>query len=102
MDQARLSITVVEPSGTLDRIHAYWLWDGQGEGHMTLTCWGCAWTCYFGSMPADTVQEFFVKADTGYLVNKLGITPTLKQSKKHEQYLGRIIEAVKTKLREGN
>ncbi len=82
----------------LDAIQVFWVNVGFSQGHVVITCWGSAWTAYFGGMSGQTIQEFFASADTPYLVTKLGITPQLKQGKREHAYLGRIIDAVKAEL----
>jgi hypothetical protein len=81
----------------LDPIHAFWMNVGPGQGYVTLICYGNAWTAYFGAMGANTIQEFFRRADVGYLTSKLG-GQFLKASKRHDNYLGKIILAVKASL----
>ncbi len=95
-----LGVEAIEilPANGLDRIQAFWVNTAIGQGHVVLTCWGSAWTAYFGGMSGQTIQEFFANADTPYLVTKLGITPQLKQGKREHAYLGRIIDAVKAEL----
>jgi len=84
----------------LDWIYVYWSDVEPGKGHVTITCYGSAWCAYFGGMPGDTIRQFFQRADTSYLVTKLGITPQLKQTKQHANYLAKIIDAVKASLAE--
>jgi hypothetical protein len=82
----------------LDPIRVFW-WDAApGVGSVTITCYGAAWTAFFGAMPAETIREFFATANTDYLVTKLGITPHLYQRKRDHQYLARIIDAIKATL----
>ncbi len=88
----------IPPAGALDGIDVIWRNDEPGRGSVTITCWGSAWTCYFGGMCGETIQQFFARADTSYLVSKLGITPHLKGTKKDQQYLARVIDAVKTAM----
>jgi len=83
---------------SLDPILVYWNNCEPSQGYVTLVCWGCAWSCYFRAMSGKTIREFFAYADTPYLVNKLGNTQFLKQTKQHEKYLTRIVEAVKAHL----
>lgn len=94
-----VEVLTIAPAGALDSITVYWHNFSPGRGQVTLTCWGAAWTAYFGGMSGNTIQEFFAGADVGYLVNKLGFTQWLKSSKKHEDYLGRIVRAVQEELR---
>jgi hypothetical protein len=79
----------------LDPIEVFWRNIDAGKGSVTITCYGCAWTAYFGATGERTIQEFFAAADTDYLVTKLGITPLLKGRKRDHVYLARIVEAIK-------
>ena len=92
--------TEITEAPSLDAIDVYWQNRGPGQGSVTLCCFGSAWTAYFGAMNERSIQKFFADADTGYLVNKLGITPHLKQAKRDLLYLARIINAVKESLKQ--
>ena len=85
----------------LDSIRVYWHNVAPGKGYVTIVCWGCAWNSYFGGMGDGTIQDFFRRADTNYLVDKLGITQWLKQTKRHGAYLAKIINAVKAAMNNG-
>lgn len=85
----------------LDTIHVFWLDVDPGKGYVTIICFGQAWTAYFGGMGGGTIKEFFAKCDTGYMVTKMGITPMLKQSKRSDAYLGKIIDTVRDSLAQG-
>jgi hypothetical protein len=98
MSYEEVSSARIMGNATLDEVIVYWHNVGVGKGYVTLVCWGSAWTAYFGAMGEDTIQEFFSKANRGYLINKLGFTQWLKTSKRHEAYLGRVIDAVKSSL----
>lgn len=89
----------IEPAGSLDRIQVFLVDSARYKGSITITCWGCAWTAYFGGMMCPTIREFVLMIDVGYLVDKLGINPTLKQRKQDMAYLTRIVEAVKGALK---
>jgi len=89
----------VPSSDRLDSVTVYFTDYELGKGMVTLVCYGNAWSSYFGAMGGDTIREFFEKAGTGYLVNKLGYAQVLKQRKRDHVYLGRVIEAVKSHLR---
>lgn len=84
----------------LDAIHVYWVDVEPWKGYVTITCYGSAWTAYFGGMSGQTIREFFASADTGYLVSKMGITPHLKGTKRDHAYLGKIIDAVRRAIQE--
>lgn len=88
----------IEPDSSLDTIHVFWLDVEPGKGYVTIICFGQAWTAYFGGMGDRTIRQFFARADTDYMVTKMGIAPHLKQSKRNDAYLGRIIDAVRRNL----
>jgi len=54
----------------LDPVAAYLEDQGTGKGKITITCYGKAWTAYWGAMGCD-IREFILSADNGYLINKL-------------------------------
>lgn len=83
----------------MDSITVFWQDFEPNKGQVTILCWGSAWTCYFGGMGRKSIEEFFASASTSYLVIKLGFTQWAKSSKRHDAYLGRIIDAVKAKLK---
>ncbi len=43
----------------------------KGRGQITITCYGKAWTAYWGAMGDRTLSEFFCDCNTDYLANKL-------------------------------
>ncbi len=90
-------IEIPEAAG-LDAIQVYWYDIGPEKGHVTITCWGSAWTSYFGAMGGRTISQFFAACDRDYLETKLGITSHLKQGKAGRAYLGRIIAAIHAAL----
>lgn len=78
----------------LDQIHAFWMDVGPGQGYVTIICYGKSWTAYFGGMrDGQNIRQFFDRADTEYLVCKMGYGP-----KRDIQYLTKIINAVKESL----
>lgn len=91
----------IPEGGGLDTIQVFWSDVAPGKGHVTITCYGCAWTAYWGGMGGRTIRQFFADADTHYLITKLGITPLLKQRKADHAYLGRIIKAIQGALSRG-
>ncbi|MCE3262598.1 MAG: hypothetical protein K0R43_1677 [Pseudoduganella sp.] len=42
-----------------------------GQGRITITCWDNAWVNYWGAMSKSTMAEFFLRASTGYLADKM-------------------------------
>jgi hypothetical protein len=82
----------------LDTITVYFHDYELGKGRITVECYGCSWTSYFGAMGEKTIREFVSTAGVDYLVNKLGNAPILKQRKRDSDYLARILTAVKVAL----
>ena len=83
----------------LDRITVFWQDFNQGQGQVTILCYGHAWTCYWEAMGKETVREFFLCCGNDYLVPKLAITQHHTPKKNEEKYLGQIIDAIKKELR---
>jgi hypothetical protein len=65
----------------------------KGTGQITITCFGKAWTAWFGSIGDNTVEEFVSNAGNDYLAGKFFSQG--KQLKKDEVYLCRILDAVR-------
>jgi len=84
----------------LDPITVFWQDFEPGRGAVTITCWGNAWTCYFGAM-GMTIGEFVAMADIGYLISKLARYQNLKDRKREEKCLTRIVVAIKASLAKG-
>ena len=95
-----VEVSAEEISGAdgLDAIHVFWVDDVRGRGYVTIICYGAAWTAYFGAMGDRTIRQFFAEVDVDYLVNKMGIGPHLKQTKRDNAYLAKIIKAVKVAI----
>jgi hypothetical protein len=100
MTTTQIPVEAIQITGVhgLDTIHVYWQNVEHGKGYVTITCFGAAWTAYFGSMNGKTIQQFFADVGVEYLVGKMGITPQLKSTKRDDAYLGKIIAAVKAAL----
>lgn len=43
----------------------------KGHGKITITCYGKAWTYYWGGMGLLNIRDFFVSCDESYLTGKL-------------------------------
>lgn len=58
--------------GKLDPITVFAEDFGPGQGKMTITCFGEAWSHYWSSMgEGNKLADFFCKCDTDYIVRKL-------------------------------
>ena len=107
MNTAIIKVEAFEITGgdRLDPVQVYWYDIGSSRGHVTITCFGAAWTAYFNGMGFDalggpvTIREFFAKADVGYLIDNLHANP-LSVSKRDLTYLRRIVSTVKAALEE--
>lgn len=95
-----LTVDAMEIVGSekLDPINVYWEDFGDGRGQVTITCYGEAWTAYWGAMPEPTVREFFLKADDDYIANRLQGSQFQKCTQGHLTYLKRIVRAIKAEL----
>ena len=69
----QLKVEAIEISElkTLDPVSVYWEDFGPGQGRVTITCYGEAWTAYWPAMGDRTVAKFFSDCDDDYLVNRL-------------------------------
>lgn len=72
-----------------------------GQGRIIIEVWGRAWAMTWGGMGDRSIRAFFLSCDDEYLVNKLTCysIPILKKARKNEdEYLGRIVRAVRQGL----
>lgn len=44
---------------------------GPGKGRINIECCGQAWASYWGAMGSQSIAEFFVCCDSGYLIENL-------------------------------
>ncbi len=88
----------IPAAGSLDIIYVYWHDVGEGQGHVTITCWGCAWTAYFNSTGERTIRQFFEGCEVDYMVDKLASSHLL-QGKRRRDYLSKIVTAVRNQIR---
>lgn len=76
-----------------------------GHGRIIVECYGAAWSAYWGAISAPrampNVREFVASISADYLVDKLWPT-TQRRTKRCEQYLHRIAEAVIEALKQCN
>lgn len=85
---------------SLDPIRVFFEDDEAGGGRVIITCWDLAW-CYRWSAPGMPIAKFFQKASTDYLVNALKAKDYVSSQRRmndQEQYLARIIRAIKDAL----
>lgn len=100
--QKMLVVTAIELSGmqALDPVNVYWENFESGRGRVTITCYGEAWTAYWGATGKQQLQDFFLSADDEYLSDRLQGAQFQKRTPGHKTYLKRIIRAVKESLKE--
>lgn len=67
---------------------------GPGQGKITITCYGDAWSCYWGSMGEKTkLAEFFCGCDEHYLAGKLKTGIDDKIDDDDEEAMSRVLRA---------
>jgi len=84
-------IRVSKPGFTLDPIQIYLTDTAPKQGSITITCYGSAWTAWWGSIGSKSVAEFVAQCDPTYLAGKLN-SEIIRRSK--ENYTDRVAEAV--------
>jgi hypothetical protein len=52
----------------------------KGKGRIIITCYGSAWTSYWGGMSDRTISEFFCDCDEHYLANNLSSIKSTKMN----------------------
>lgn len=82
---------------SLDPIDVFLVDDGPGRGSITITCYGSAWTAWWGSMGDRSVAQFVAGCDAAYLCSKLRSEVT-KASK--DRYLLRVAAAVHVRIQQ--
>ncbi len=92
----RIEVMEIPSSAELDLITVVFQDFGNHRGRIIVTCYGEAWTAYWNSMPEETVKEFVMRMDVGYLTNKLGST---RDNKKWQGYLSKLARQAKIHLR---
>lgn len=94
-----LEMLVIEDLPNLDPVRVVLENFEPGKGRIIIVCYDAAWVGYWGAMGGDTVQDFFIRCDAGYLSQNLSSAAGLSRDKRHQLYLIRIIEAVQAALR---
>ena len=84
----------------LDPICVYWENSSHGQGRVTITCYGEAWTAYWGAMGENNIKQFFLRADDDYIAHRLQGAQFQKHTHGHLSYLKRIVRAVKESISE--
>lgn len=69
----------------------------EGQGNVTIECYGKAWTTWFSAMGAMNLQQFLMGVDACYLHKRL-VRPG--ETKPQSAYLMRIVVAVQAALSE--
>lgn len=99
----KLEQTLIEASSQgLDPILVFWADHAPGQGSVTVTCYGEAWTAFWGALGGRSVKKFFVGCDDDYLVQRLIGAQFQKRTKGHQIYLTRIVQAIKENLKGNN
>jgi hypothetical protein len=71
------------------------LQDYGRSGHVTIECYGKAWTTYFGNYGEGTLQKFVAEASPDYLINRFQTSNLPRSFEKQEKaYLSRIVKSV--------
>lgn len=94
-----LEMLVIEDLPSLDPVRVVLENFEPGQGRIIIVCYDAAWVGYWGAMSGDTIQDFFVRCDAGYLSQNLSCASGLSRGERHKAYLIRIIEAVQAALR---
>jgi hypothetical protein len=76
----------------IDPIEVYFRDEEPGQGSITITCYGEAWTAWWGAIGGRTIDEFVAQCDADYLLGKL--TPPRHTTKRQNDHLRKIIERV--------
>lgn len=91
-------IDILDAPG-LDPITVFLRDKSPRKGSITITCFGQAWTAYWGAMGCNHVREFVLSCGDDYVANSL--SPSRKTTKREDAYLLRIVKAVREALRNG-
>lgn len=60
----------------LDPVTVYVTNYEAGQGKIVIQCYDKAWTAYWGAMGCQTLQEFFVRCNNDYILNRFLTTAT--------------------------
>ena len=92
----------IRDAKALDPIRVVMEDSSPGKGMVTISCYGQAWSTFWGAMGNNTVADFVRKMDAGYIAGKLSGAPVAggaKAQRVADAYLLRIVEAVQEALK---
>jgi len=55
----------------LDPVTVYVQNYGAGRGGVVIECYGKAWSAYWGGMGDNTLEQFFLSCNNGYIIGKM-------------------------------
>ncbi len=70
-----------------------------GKGRIMVECFGASWAAYWGAMGTQTIRQFVVSCEAGYVMANMA-GPGEQRSKQARDYLLRIVKAVQGALAE--
>lgn len=85
-------ITGIEASHSLDPIRVTLDDIEPGKGRITIECWGKAWASYWGGMGSQTIAQFFVGCNNGYLIDNLAYGQQLERTRYSADALVKLAE----------
>lgn len=90
--QQGVDVLRIPRSESLDPIYCYFEDFGAGQGRITISCYGDAWTVAWGAMGDRTVRQFVAGCNAHYLASSL--LEMCRANKSTRDYVGRIAAAV--------
>lgn len=77
---------------------------GMQQGSIIVTCFGRAWTTWFGNIGDQPLDEFVERCNPGYLANRLvqstDVSCGSRQFSRDEKYVLRIVQVVQAALKQ--
>lgn len=70
-DKCKTETYVLTELEKLDAVTVYVSNYAKGMGKIVIECYGQAWSCYWGGMGEQTLQQFVLGADNDYLLDKM-------------------------------
>lgn len=93
---------MIDDVAGLDPVRVMWEDYQPGQGRITITCYGRAWTTAWFAMAGAEIRVFFMSASPEYVLSNLvgNMAPGLKRNQRSDEaYLLRIIIAVQEAFR---